>query len=302
MVLNSNSRSLNGLVRGGLAALGLTFTVACGGLGGGTGAPIAVVAPPIIVTQPQSPTVEAGHYASLSVVATGKDLLYTWRKNGLPVVELSSASIYTFQVAQADNGAVYSVVVSNPGGSVTSQDAVLTVAQPFTELIQNGSFESLAGNGNAAAWTFSDLNMTIGYADLGMQGPANSGTYFLINGYWGAVHDDSVYQAVSIPTNATQAELSLKVAIANLFTATPGSAVNTWHVVVKDNTGALLQTLATLTDQDANVQNGQPVWNAMTFDLLAYKGQAVRICFESTQTDAGKNTLFGTDLVSLKTK
>jgi hypothetical protein len=293
---------MNGMLRGAVAVLGLAFGVACGGVGGGSGAPIPVVAPPLIVTQPQSTTVEAGHFASLSVVATGEKLTYTWRKNGLPITGLSSATIYTFQASQEDDGSLYSVVVSNPGGSVTSQDATLTVAVPFTDQILNGSFESLAGNGNAVGWNFSDSNMTIGYADMGMQAPANAGAYFLINGYWGDIHDDSVYQSVTIPGSATQATLTFKLAIANLFAATPGSPVNTWTLKIKDNTGAVLATLLTRTDLDSNVSGGQPVWNDHSFDLMAYQGQTIRICFESSQSNAAKNTLFGTDLVSLKTK
>jgi hypothetical protein len=289
------------MLRGAVAVLGLTFTVACGGLGGGTGAPIPVVAPPVIVTQPQSPTVQAGHYASLSVVATGEKLTYTWRKNGLPIPGLSSASIYTFMASQEDDGAVYSVVVSNPGGSVTSQNAVLTVSLPLTDLIHNGSFESQSG-GNAAFWTFSDANMTITYADFGIQPPTGAGTYFAVNGYWGDIKNDSVYQTVTIPASATQADLALVQTVANLFTATPGVVYNTYRIKVQDNTGNDLQTLATRTDQDSNVVNGQPVWTAMSFNLLAYKGMTIRIAFESSQTDASKNTLFGTDLVSLKVK
>ena len=302
MNARSDFRTLNGMLRGAAAVLGLAITVGCGGLGGGTGAQVAPVAAPVIVTDLHSTTVEAGHYASLSVVATGEKLTYTWRKNGLPIAQLSSASIYTFQVAQEDDGAVYSVVVSNPGGSVTSQAAMLTVATPTSDLITNGSFESLGGDGNAAFWTFSDTSMTIGYADFGLTPPPTAGARFMVNGYWGAIKNDSVYQAVTIPAGATEANLTFVMTVANLFAATPGSPVNTYTVKVKSAAGADLATLMTRTDNDENVQGGQPTWSSMNFDLLAYKGQTIRIVFESAQTDAAKNTLFGTDLVSIKTK
>ena len=300
MVSQSTFRPLNGLVRGALVLVGLAIAVNCGG---GSSSPAAAPAPtvpaPGITTHPQSQTASEGHYVSLSVVATGTDLAYTWRKNGTAIAGLSSAAFYSFQAAMVDDGAHYSVVVKNAGGTVISQDAVLTVRNAAGDLIQNGSFETLAANGNATSWTFSDANMTIPYAQFSIQPPTSGGTHFLANGMWAGIKNDSAHQTVTIPANATQATLAFKLGIGNMFTFTPGVTVNTYTVKIKDNAGADLETLVAKTDNDENVSYGQPVFTSMSFDLIAYKGRTIRIAFESIQSDAAKDTLFCTDLVTL---
>ncbi len=84
---------------------------------------------PSITTQPSNVTVTEPTAATFSVVATGgAPLSYQWRRNGVAISGATSAS-YTLNPtsAAADNGAQFDVVVSNPGGSVTSTAAVLTV-------------------------------------------------------------------------------------------------------------------------------------------------------------------------------
>jgi len=83
---------------------------------------------PGISTPPTSISVVAGQAASFSVVATGSDpLAYQWQRNGVNVAGASSASYTTPATTAGDDGASYTVTVSNPGGSVTSAAAVLTV-------------------------------------------------------------------------------------------------------------------------------------------------------------------------------
>jgi hypothetical protein len=54
-------------------------------------------------------------------------LSYQWRKNGANISGATSASYSTPATVTADNGALFSVVVSNTAGSVTSNNATLTV-------------------------------------------------------------------------------------------------------------------------------------------------------------------------------
>lgn len=289
--------------RSALALAGLALAVGCGGSDTPPPDTGPAVPAPVITAQPQSHATSAGQYVSLSVAATGSDLTFTWRKNGTILSGLTSAAYYTFKAALADSGAHYSVEVSNPGGSVVSEDAVLTVTPAVRDLIVNGSFEFLGGDGNATSWTFSDPQMTIKYADLSLSAPLGAGTFLLANGYWGAIHEDFVYQTVTIPADAVQAGLAFKQAVANVsFTPAAGAPVNTWKVRVLDEAGAELATLLTKTDGDANVVDGQPVWTSRSYDLLPYKGKTIRLEFASKQTDAAKNTLFGTDTVSLVVK
>jgi beta-galactosidase len=84
--------------------------------------------PPSITTQPANKTVTVGATAKFSVVATSGALLsYPWRKNGVNISEATKPSYVTPPTTLADNGALFSVVVSNTAGSATSNDAVLTV-------------------------------------------------------------------------------------------------------------------------------------------------------------------------------
>jgi hypothetical protein len=89
--------------------------------------PPAAIAP-TITTQPANQTVTVGQTASFSVVASGTaPLSYQWRKNGTNISGATSASYTTPATVMADNGALFSVVVSNSAGSVTSNNATLTV-------------------------------------------------------------------------------------------------------------------------------------------------------------------------------
>ena len=91
-------------------------------------AKLTVKLPPTITTQPANRTVKVGKTAKFSVTATGfKPLSYQWRKNGIDIAGATGASYTTPPTTPADNGSLFSVVVSNSMGSVTSSDAVLTV-------------------------------------------------------------------------------------------------------------------------------------------------------------------------------
>src|SRR5262249_11946094 len=82
---------------------------------------------PWITTQPASQTVTAGQTATFSVVAAGTaPLSYQWNKNGAAISGATSSS-YTTPTTISDNGAQFTVLVSNPAGSVTSAAAGLTV-------------------------------------------------------------------------------------------------------------------------------------------------------------------------------
>ncbi len=89
----------------------------------------AAPVPPSITTQPAAVTVTAPAAATFSVVATGDaPLTYQWRRNGVNVAGATSATYTKTPTSVAtDNGATYSVVVTNGAGSATSASALLTV-------------------------------------------------------------------------------------------------------------------------------------------------------------------------------
>ncbi|HEY9421917.1 MAG TPA: PA14 domain-containing protein, partial [Thermoanaerobaculia bacterium] len=83
---------------------------------------------PNITTQPADRTVSAGQPATFTVSASGTaPLSYQWRRNGANIAGATAASYTLPSASLADNGAVFSVVVSNSFGSDTSDNATLTV-------------------------------------------------------------------------------------------------------------------------------------------------------------------------------
>src|SRR5947209_16609005 len=73
-------------------------------------APVA----PSITTQPASQTVTAGQTASFSVAATGTaPLSYQWQKNSVAISGATSPSYSTPATTSPDNGALFTVGVSN---------------------------------------------------------------------------------------------------------------------------------------------------------------------------------------------
>ena len=93
-----------------------------------TAATITVNSLPEITTQPRSVIVNSGSPATFTVVATGKPTpTYQWKKNGTNITGATSASYTNTAAAVGDTGAVYTVNVVNSVGTVTSQEAVLSV-------------------------------------------------------------------------------------------------------------------------------------------------------------------------------
>lgn len=117
---------------------------------------------PSISAQPAAVTVTAGSPATFSVVATGTaPLTYQWMKGTTAISGATSTSYTTPATTTADNGEMFSVVVSNAASSVTSSAAMLTVnaaavapsitSQPVSESVTAGQTAtfSVAATGTA---------------------------------------------------------------------------------------------------------------------------------------------------------
>jgi hypothetical protein len=83
--------------------------------------------PPAITTQPTGTSALAGDDISLSVTAAGTGLMYQWQKGGASVAGATNASLELRSAQLTDSGS-YTVVVTNTGGSVTSNAALVTIA------------------------------------------------------------------------------------------------------------------------------------------------------------------------------
>ena len=139
--------------------------------------------PPSIVTQPNSQTITAGQTATFSVTASGTAPLgYQWQKNGAAISGANSASYTTQATTAADNGAKFTVLVSNSAGSVTSSAATLTV-NAATYLV-SASPTSLSF-GNVDIGSSSSLNTTVtnnGNSNVTISGVTITGTGFSTSG------------------------------------------------------------------------------------------------------------------------
>ncbi len=150
-----------------------------------------VPAAPVIVTQPQPSalTLQVGGNVTLSVGASGNALAYQWFKDGSPVSANSTATTPTLvltNVQHADAGS-YTVVVSNAGGSATSNAVTLKVsdtpvppppaitAAPASTTVTQGQYTSLfviaSGNNLLYQW-FKNGNVIPGANDLQLQIPS----------------------------------------------------------------------------------------------------------------------------------
>lgn len=119
--------SLQGIFSSLFGVTAAIFVSACGG-GGGGDSPAPAATAPSITTQPASVSTAAGQPANFSVVASGSGTLtYQWRRNGTAISGANSASYGIAATTLGDNGAQFTVVVSNSVGSVASNAAVLSV-------------------------------------------------------------------------------------------------------------------------------------------------------------------------------
>ena len=103
-----------------------------------------------IQTQPNVQSVMEGGTAAFVVLATGDYITYQWQKSGADIVGANSPSYTTPVLSYADSGAKYTCVISNPGGTVVSDTAALSVllhaptivSQPLSQQVSEGSIAS----------------------------------------------------------------------------------------------------------------------------------------------------------------
>lgn len=106
---------------------------------------LQATAAPVITAQPQSATVAAGGSVSLSVAASNATA-YQWYRNNSAITGATSATLPFGNFTSADAGS-YTVVVSGPGGAVTSNAAVLSLQ---TSSFAGSYFGTINGGGHWA--------------------------------------------------------------------------------------------------------------------------------------------------------
>jgi hypothetical protein len=111
-----------------------------------------------ITNQPIDLTVSQGGSATFSVQATGQNLSYQWKRNGVDISNAKSNS-YTVNSASIATAGEYTVVVSSDNGSqpITSRVAKLIVTFPLADLTINENSSpvlsvSVTGTGVKYQW------------------------------------------------------------------------------------------------------------------------------------------------------
>lgn len=206
---------------------------------------------PAITAQPTGQSVALGATATFSVTATGESLSYQWRRNDVDIGGANAASYTTPATTLADDGAVYTVVVRNPGGAVESAPAVLVVSgapafqiSPVSQVVAAGRpaiFSAIAGGGNLA------YQWRRGSADIG---GADAPVYVLPGA---ALADDGATFAATVSNSlgtATSATATLSVLdlpvnpppdlVAEVAASRPDTAAESF-VVVRKQDGSVWQ-------------------------------------------------------------
>jgi len=125
---------------------------------------------PPTITQPASVTVTLGQTATFSVTATSPGpgpITYQWYENGVAISGATSSTYTTPPTTAGDSGGVFTVVVSNTVGSVTSSPATLTVQSPMAKSIVPSSSTPPYNSSVMLVPTFTDGTAVIGSTGVG---------------------------------------------------------------------------------------------------------------------------------------
>lgn len=215
---------------------GAQFSVAVSNAAGSVTSNIATltavpVVAPSIISQPATASVVAGQQASFSVSATGNaPLAYQWQRDGVAIAGANAATYTTPATTLADNSSSYTVVVSNAGGSATSDPAVLGVsAAPAAPAITAQPASATVNEGQSATFSVT----ASGSAPLAYQWLRNGAA---ISGATSASYTTPAASAadngVSFTVVVSNGAGSVTSAVATLRVATSGAVLRFPRVVV----------------------------------------------------------------------
>lgn len=103
---------------------------------------------PAITTQPTNVTANVGSTAAFTVAASGTNLNYQWYRGSAALAGETHASYTVSAVATGDAG-TYHVVIANTTGSVTSDNATLTVKETTPTITTQPTNVTVAAGGTA---------------------------------------------------------------------------------------------------------------------------------------------------------
>ena len=184
---------------------------------------------PTITSQPASQTINAGQTATFSVTASGTaPLSYQWFQNGTAIGGATSSSYTTPAETVSNSGTQFSVTVSNSAGSVTSNNATLTVNGVIGAL--NPSTNSLNFNNvsvntsstlsvkftNAGSASITISSVTVSGAGYSASGISNgqivpAGQFATLNVTFAPTSAGSPSGSVTVTSNATDPSITVSL-------------------------------------------------------------------------------------------
>jgi len=199
-----------------LSALFLASALACGGGSSDGSKPGgSAAAAPTITSQPQDRSVVVGQTATFRVVASGTaPLSYQWKKSGNAISGATSDSYATSATTSTDNGATFSVTVTNSTGHADSNSATLTVTtvaavsvviSPTSASVASGGTQqftaTVTGSSNTSVtWSVQESGGgTVSTSGL-YTAPSSPGTYHVTAT---SVADNSKSAAAEVTVGAT---------------------------------------------------------------------------------------------------
>jgi hypothetical protein len=202
----------------------------------------------------------------------------------------SGQSTLTISAASSAAAGTYPITITASGGGISRNTQVtLTVSSVQTggvtrQLLGNNGFEN--GSASPSPWSVSSgvIDNNTAY-----QAPRSGSWKAWMNGY-GSVHTDSLYQTATISSTATSAVLTIWRHI-DTEEKTTSAAYDTLKIQIRNSSGVVISTLATLSN--LNAASG---YVQSTFDLLQFKGQTIQIYFVGIEDSSLKTSFVLDDL------
>ncbi len=248
------------------------------------------ITPP--TTQITAPAKNATVSGTVTVTATAADnvgvtSVQIYIDGALASSGAASPLNYSWNTTLVGNGShtICSKAYDAAGNAGTSTAITVTVSNSTTQLIKNNGFET----GNLASWSATGVDLP--YV---LTGHAHTGSYSAQLGVSSGPEpngNSSLYQTVVIPSTATTATLS--------FWYYGGSADTIqydWQEAQVQNSSGT--NLAQIMKVCTNARK----WTQVTYNLIAYKGQTIRIYFNDHDDGWGDVTFMYLDDVMVTVK
>jgi hypothetical protein len=290
-----------------LPALAAVALAAACDQGGPSAAPAAV-----IVSQPEDQAVFEGQTALFQVFASGTDgLTYQWRRDGTPIPGATDSHFVTPSTVPGDDGATYSVSVTNAGADpVESRAARLTVLPPLdlrfqwvgapftpsyraaTNFIAPGSVTYrgtgsplLMGSGSCASLLSCSLFFVVDPTVRGMTITYQGGPLADFGAGWASAHPhDTIVSSLDLEGGAYAVSLSQTTQAGEFTPVVQGSVALDQLQATASSEGASGRVLTALSFQGGLVSYVSYGWSRDTSTV--YEAQVVATTFDAVAAEA----------------